>query len=118
MTSPNVKASAQSCVTTTDGTLQLHQQGSQFSSQATACRRIQSRQGFIEQQELRPSGDRTRKRHTLLLPTRQLRRLGLLEPLKLQQVDQFADTLLLASAGSSLNPYSMLPATVCVGKSA
>ena len=98
---------------------QLGQQCSQFSTQARACRRIQGREGFIEQQQLRSSAHRARKRDPLLLSTGQLRGLACLKSVTVATTQPFhGHASCRAAVGRSLNPYSMLPVTVCVGKSA
>ena len=73
------------------GELQLFMQLTQPTTQLFTHLRIERAKRLIEQQDLRLYRQRTRQRHTLLLPTRKLRREAVRQMSQLNHLQQFGD---------------------------
>ena len=77
--------------------------------------RVERAERLVEQQHLRLDRERTRERHPLALPARELRGISLAEPLELHELEQLVDAiadLLPSGAAARSSPNATLSATV------
>src|SRR5436309_10722982 len=86
------------------GYLLATQQSPQFSAKLLPGRRIQRGEGFIEEQESGTAREHARERHSLLLPTGELGRTSVFQPLEPKKANHF------------IKPHASFPAVKIVDR--
>jgi len=94
------------------------QQSPQFSAKLLPGRRIQRGEGLIEQQKPGSAREHARERHLLLLPTGELGRTPVFQPLEPKKANHFIKPRASFLLSRSWIAYVMFPATVKWGKRA
>ena len=88
---------------------QMSQQAPELPSELKAGRGVQRRQGFVEQEQLRPRRDRPGKRHPLLLAAGQFSRFRRFKPLQLEQLHHLCNSLVPLRGGQGSQSIPNIP---------